>query len=65
MGDEKWVLYNTVQCKRQGINQNKSPQLTPKIELHERKVILHVWLDHGSIIHFEFLDCSQILNEDL
>lgn len=38
-GYEKWVAYDNVQHKRQWIDKDKSPQPTPKAELHGRKVL--------------------------
>ena len=65
VGDEKLMFYDNVQSKRQWIDEDETLQPTPKMKLHERKVMLCVWWDHCSIIHFEFLNCNQALNADL
>ena len=36
-----------------------------KAELNGRKVMLYVWWDHCSIMHFTFLNHNQTLNADL
>ena len=35
------------------------------VELHDWKVMVCVWWDHCSIIHFEILNCHHTLNADL
>ena len=42
-GNKKWVFYDNVQCKRQWIDDDKSPLATPKAELFGRKIMLCVW----------------------
>ena len=49
-----YMLHN-VACKRQWVDKDKSPQLDLKAELHGRKIMLCVWWDHRSIIHFELI----------
>ena len=48
---KKWVFYDNVQRKRQWIDKDESPQPTPKVELHRRKVILR----HGGIATVLFI----------
>ena len=64
-GDKKWAFYDNVQCKRQWIDLDESLQPTRKVLLHGRKIILCLWWDHHSIIHFEFLNHNKTLNADL
>ena len=64
-GDEKWLFCDNVPCKRQWTDKDESLRATPKAKLRGRKVMLCVYWDHYSIIHFEFLNCNQTLNADL
>ena len=47
------TMFNT---KGIGLTRIKSQQPKPTAELQERKVMLCVWWDHCSIIHFEILN---------
>lgn len=49
-----------LQRKRQWIDKEKSPEPTPKRELHGDKVLLCAWWDRHGIIHFEFLNRNTL-----
>lgn len=40
--DEKWITYGSVQPKMQWIDKDKHPQSALKVELHRRKLVVHV-----------------------
>ena len=54
-GDEKWVLYTNYSRKRQWLEPNQVPELTPKPEAHPKKVMLSVWWDVYGVIYWELL----------
>ena len=60
-GDEKWVLYNDTQRKRQWLDRNQSPQPVPKQGLHPRKIMLCLWWDMRGLIHYELLCPNQTI----
>ena len=64
-GDEEYIFYDNVQCKRHWIDKDESLQPTLKPELYERKVMLCVWWDHCGIIKFEFLNHCPTLSANL
>ena len=63
-GDEKWITYDNVACKRQWVDKDKSPQPAPIAELHGIKIMC-VWWDRCSIIHFELLNHNDMVTADL
>ena len=64
-GDEKWITYDNVACKRQWVDKDKSPHPDPKAKLHGRKIMLCVWWDHCDIIHFELLNHNETVTAGL
>ena len=42
-GNEKWILYNSVEQKRSWGKRNEPPPTTPKASLHPKKVMLWIW----------------------
>ena len=64
-GDEKWIIYDNVACKRQWVDKDISPQPDPNAELHDRKIMLCLWWDRRSIIHFEILNHNETVTTDL
>ena len=49
----------------QKVDKDKSPQPDPKVELHGRKIMLCVWWDRRSIIHFELLNRNEMVTVDV
>ena len=54
-GDEKWVLYVSIERKRQWLKPGQKPRPTPKHGLHPQKRMLSVWWDVQGILYFELL----------
>ena len=50
MGDEKWILYNDMERKR-----NEPPPTPPKAGLHAKKVMLCIWWDWKGVLYYELL----------
>ena len=42
-GDEKWMLYNNVKCKKQWLDCSAKPIPQPCIGLHPKKILLCIW----------------------
>ena len=49
----------------QWVDKDKSSQPDPKAELHGRKIMLCVWWDRCSIIHFKSLSRNETVTADL
>ena len=64
-GDEKWITYDNVACKRQWVDEDKSPHPDPKPEVRGRKIMLYVWWDCRGIIHLERLNRNETVTADL
>lgn len=64
-GDEKWVMYDNTSRKRQWLSRDQTPELTPKQNIHGRKVLLCVWWCARGIIHFELLQPGQTITADV
>ena len=54
-GDEKWVLYVNHTRNRQWLSVGQTGTVTPKHDLHPKKVMLSVWWDVKGIIYWELL----------
>ena len=44
---------------------NEPPQTTSKAELHQKKILLSVWLDLKGVVFFEQLPRNQTINSDV
>ena len=60
-GDEKWVLYRNVKCRRTVGRVSEPPPSTSKPELHSKKVTSVGW-DIKGIIRWEVLEPNQTFN---
>ncbi|XP_033179973.1 histone-lysine N-methyltransferase SETMAR-like, partial [Bombus impatiens] len=60
-GDEKWVVYNNINWKRSWMMQDQSAQTTPKVEIHQKEIMLSVWWDYKGILYFELLPRNQTI----
>lgn len=60
-GDEKWVLYQNPQRKRQWLSAGQKAIPTAKPGLHPKKVLLCVWWDMDGIVYHELLDMGQTI----
>ena len=61
MGDEKWILYNSVEWKRSWGKWNKPPPSTPKAGLHPKKVMLCIWWNWKVVLYYELLPENQLI----
>ena len=63
-GDEKWILYNNVQRKRNWKKAGEGAEPVAKAGLHPMKVLLCVWWDCRGIIHFVLLRRGETITAD-
>ena len=65
MGDEKWILYNNVECKRLWDKLKEAPPTTPKANLPPKKVMmLCLWWDRKRVLYYDLLLENQIINSN-
>lgn len=62
--DEKWVLYNHIQRKRQWLAPNEKGESIPKPGLHPKKVMLCVWWDMKGVVYHEVLNQNETVNAE-
>ena len=60
--DEKWVLFNNPDNKKQWLDPGQAGKPTPKPNFHQKKVMLCVWWNMYGIVHFEFIPQGQSIN---
>lgn len=63
-GDEKWVTYDNIVCKRQWLDKDQPPLPDPKANIHGKKILLCVWWDCHGIIHHELLKSNLTITAD-
>lgn len=54
-GDEKWIYFDNPKRKRSWTDPGKAPKLTPKPNIHGKKVLLCIWWDQKGILYYELL----------
>ena len=64
-GDEKWVLYIKYEYHRQWLSPGQTGVVTPKPDLHPKKVMLSVWWGVRGIIYWEILPDGCTITADL
>ena len=64
-GDEKWIGYSNLKRKRSWGSPSDPPNVTPKADLDQKKVMLSIWWDWKGILHFEPLPPSRTINSDV
>ena len=62
--DEKWVLCNNIQRKKQWLASNEKGEATPKRGLHSEKVMLCVWWDMKGVIYHEVLQSNETIKAE-
>ena len=55
--DQKWILYNKMSWRR-------SSKALPKAKLAPKKVMVTVWWSAASLIHYSFLNPSEIITSE-
>ena len=63
-GDEKWVVYNNVKCKRSWSKKDESAQTTSKPDIHQRRLMLFVWWDFKAIVYLELLPDNTTIHSE-
>ena len=63
--NNKWILYSNPHKKKQWLYPSQKPVLTPEPSLSLKKVILCVWRDISSVIHYELLKPGQSIAAEI
>ena len=62
MRDEKWILYNNQRQPAQLLDQEEAPlKHFPKLNLHQKKVVVTVWWSVAQLIHYNFLNPGETI----
>ena len=61
MGNEKWILYNTVEWERSRGKRNEPPPTTTKAGLHPKKMMLCIWWDWKGVLYYELIPENQTI----
>lgn len=61
MCDEKWILYDKQQQQAQWLDGEDPPKHFPKLNLHERNIMVAVQCSAVSLIHYSFLNPSKTI----
>ena len=62
--NNKWNLYDNWQWPAQWLNQEGTPKHFPKSNLHQKKVMVTVWWSAAHLIHYSFLNPSDIITSE-
>jgi len=64
-GDEKWIVYINLKRKRSWGSPFDPPNVSPKPDLHQKKVLLWIWWDWKEILYFKLLPAGKTINADV
>ncbi|XP_076381130.1 histone-lysine N-methyltransferase SETMAR-like [Megalopta genalis] len=64
-GDERWIVYNNINKKRSYSMLDEPAQTIPKVELHQKMIMLSIWWDYKGVVYFEVLPSNQTINSDV
>jgi histone-lysine N-methyltransferase SETMAR len=62
--DEKWILYDNRRRSAQWLGLDETPKHFPKLNMHQKKVMVTVWWSQIGIIHYSFLDPSETITAE-
>ena len=48
----------------EGLDQVETAKHFPKAELHEKKIMIIVWLSQAVLIHYDFLNSKETITEE-
>lgn len=60
--DEKWVYHNNSKRMSRWQLKGSKPGMSPKQEIHPKKLLMSVWWTSRGIVHVEFLKANQTIN---
>ncbi|XP_024888503.1 histone-lysine N-methyltransferase SETMAR-like [Temnothorax curvispinosus] len=64
-GDEKWIFYNNITCKKLWGQRSEPPQIASKAEFHPSKIMLSIWWDWKNVVYYELLPKNRTINSDV
>ena len=64
-GDEKWILYDNVQRKRQWVDFGDTAKPTSKQSLYPKKVMLCIWWDRKGVVYRELMPPGQTITGEV
>ena len=53
--DKKWILFNNCKCSARWLDKDEIPKYTPKLEFHQKKLMVLVWWSSAGVIHYSFM----------
>lgn len=60
-GDEKWIHYDNPKRRKSWGRPGHSSNLTPKANIHAKKLMLCIWWDQVGVIYYELLQPNQTI----
>ncbi|XP_024892924.1 histone-lysine N-methyltransferase SETMAR-like [Temnothorax curvispinosus] len=64
-GDEKWIFYNNITCKRSWGQRSEPPQIASKAGLYPSKIMLSIWWDWKNVVYYKLLPKNKTINSDV
>lgn len=64
-GDEKWILYNCTNKKKQWLSPGEQPLSTPRPGMTLKKILLCIWWDMSGVIHYELLKPGETITAEV
>ena len=63
--DEMWILFNNSKCSARLLDKDKIPKHTPKLEFHQKKLMVLVWWFSAGVIHYSFMKPGMAITADV
>lgn len=63
-GDQKWIIYDNPQRKRQWLDPGEPARATPRKDMRCGKVMLCIWWDQKGVLYYELLKRKETITAD-
>ncbi|CAK9826066.1 Histone-lysine N-methyltransferase SETMAR [Anthophora retusa] len=63
--DEKWIMYDNRKRSSQWLDKDESPKHCPKLDIHQKKLMVTVWWSASGVIHHSFMEPGQSITADV